>query len=92
MTNCLLAPIGPHVSSPSIGGKLPENAQDVRFSDDATWMSHRNDGNFLKRAGNKNELGRLSFAYFSLAKQRKVRPAAGKKTIYLSKAAHPFPV
>jgi hypothetical protein len=52
------------VSSPSIGGKSPENAQDVRFSDDATGMSHRNDGNFPKRAGNTNELGRLSFAYF----------------------------
>jgi len=71
-----------HVSSPSIGRKFLQNAQDVRFSDDATWMSHRNGGNFLKRAGNKNEPGRLSFAYFSLAKQRKVWPAAGET--YLS--------
>ncbi|RYY01349.1 MAG: hypothetical protein EOO53_18930 [Gammaproteobacteria bacterium] len=51
---------------------MPENAQDVRFSDDATGMSHRNDGNLPKRAGNTNEMGRLSFGYFSLAKQRKV--------------------
>jgi len=65
------------VSSPSIGGKLPENKQEVCFSDDATWMSHGNDGNFPKRAGKKNELGGFSFAYFSLDKQRKVRPAAG---------------
>ena len=68
------------MSSPSIGGKLLENAQEVRFSDDATRISHRNDSNFPKRAGNANEPGRLSFAYFSLAKQRKVRPAAGKQT------------
>ena len=67
-----------HASSPSIGGKLTENAQDVRFSDDATGMSHRNDGNLPKRAGDTNEMGRLSFAYFSLANQRKVRRAAGK--------------
>ena len=60
------------MSSPSIGGKFPENAQDVRFSDDATWMSHRNDGNFPKRAGNTNDLGCLSFGNFSLATQRKV--------------------
>ena len=73
-----MAPIGPHTSSPSIGGKLPENAQDVRFSGDATWMSHRNDGNLPKRAGNTNELGVISFAYFSLDKQGKVRPAAGE--------------
>ena len=63
-----MAPIGPHASSPSIVGKLTENAQDVRFSDDATWMSHRNDGNLPKRAGNTNELGVISFAYFSLDK------------------------
>jgi hypothetical protein len=42
------------------------------FSDDATWMSHRNDNNFLKRAGNRNEWGVFSFGYFSLDKQRKV--------------------
>jgi hypothetical protein len=55
-----------------------QNAQEVRFSDDATWMSHRNGVNFPKRAGNKNETGRFSFAYFSFARQRKVRPAAGR--------------
>jgi hypothetical protein len=64
-------------ASPSIGGKLLENKQDVCFSDDATWMSHRNDSNFPKRAGETKPQGRLSFAYLSLAKQRKVRPAVG---------------
>jgi len=49
-----------------------ENKQDVCFSDDATGMSHRNDSNFLKRAGNRNEWGVFSFGYFSLDKQRKV--------------------
>ena len=59
-----------NMSSPSIGGKFGENAQDVRFSDVETWMSRRNDAIFSKRAGNTNDLGRLSFGYFSLAKQR----------------------
>jgi hypothetical protein len=67
------------VSSPSIGGELPGNAQDVRFSDDATWMSLRNDGNLPKRAGNTNELGRLSFAYFSLGEAKKSE-ASGRRT------------
>jgi len=44
-----------------------QNAQEVRFSDDAIWISHRNGLNFPKRAGNKSETGRFSFAYFSLA-------------------------
>jgi hypothetical protein len=66
------------VASPSIGGKLMENKQEVCFSHDATWMLHRNDSNFPKRTGEMKLQGRFSFAYFSLAKQRKVRPAAGK--------------
>ena len=33
--------------------------------------------------------GRLSFAYFSLAKQRKVRPAAGEKLKRTSYMANP---
>ncbi len=41
---------GPHMSSPSIGGKLLANVQEVRLSDVATWMSRRNDSNFPKRA------------------------------------------
>ncbi|MFO1390311.1 hypothetical protein [Cellvibrio sp.] len=41
------------------------------MSDDATWMSHRSDDNFLKRAGKNKAMGRLSFDSFSLAKQRK---------------------
>jgi len=49
----------------------------VRFSDDATGMSHRNDGNFPKRAGNTNELGRLSLVTF-FGEAKKVTPAAGK--------------
>ncbi len=65
-----MAPNGPPWSSPSIAGKFAQNAQDVRFSDDATGMSHRNDGNLPKRAGNTNEMGRLSFGYFSLAKHK----------------------
>ena len=60
------------MSSPSIGGKLVANAQEVRLSDYATWMSRRNDSNFPKRAGNTNEFGVFSFGYFSLDKQRKV--------------------
>jgi len=43
--------------SPSIAGKFAQNAQDVRFSDDATGMSHRNGVNFPKRAGNTNDFG-----------------------------------
>jgi hypothetical protein len=69
------------MSSPSIGGKLLANVQDVRLSDVATWMSRRNDSNFPKRAGNTNELGRLSFGYFSLAKQRKVTRQKTKKNL-----------
>lgn len=72
----------PVISSPSIAEKVVENAQEVRFSDVAAWMPCRNDSDFSKRAGIKNLSGRLSFAYFSLATQRKVRPAAGK-TSYL---------
>jgi len=56
------------VASPSIAGKLMENKQDVCFSDDATWMSHRNDSNFPKRARETKPQGRLSFAYFSFIK------------------------
>jgi len=44
------------------------NAQEVRLSDVATWTSRRNDSNFVKRAGNRSESGRLSFGYFSLDK------------------------
>jgi len=33
---------------------------------------------FSEKRRNKNEMGAFSFAYFSLGKQRKVRPAAGK--------------
>ena len=66
------------MSSPSIGGKLPANAQDVRLSDAATGMSHRNDGNFPKRAGNTDELGRLSFGYFSLGEAKKSDSPAGE--------------
>jgi len=47
------------MSSPSTGGKLPENGQGVRFSDVTPGMACRNDGDFPKRAGNTNELGRL---------------------------------
>ena len=57
-----------HMSSPSSGGKFLQNAQEVRFSDVATWMSHRNGRYFLSSAGNRSELGRLSFAYFSFMK------------------------
>jgi len=53
------------------------SAQEGRLSDVATGMSHQNDSYFMKRRGNRNELGAFSFAYFSLGKQRKVRPAAG---------------
>jgi len=84
-----LAPNGPHVSSPSTGGKLPENAQDVRFSDDATGMSHRNDDNFPKRAGNTNELGRLSFGYFSFGEAKK-SDSPGAKQNLKSKAGSPL--
>lgn len=52
------------MSSPSIAREFGQNAQDVRFSDVETWMSRRNGANYLRNAGNKNELGRLSFAYF----------------------------
>ena len=67
------------MSSPSIGGKLVANAQEVRLSDVATWMSRRNDSNFPKRAVIKNELGVFSFGYFSLDKQRKVTRQRGEK-------------
>ena len=69
----------PLMSSPSTGRKSLASAQDVRLSDVATWMSHRSDNYFLKRAGNGNDFGAFSFAYFYLGKQRKVRPAAGIK-------------
>ena len=59
------------MSSPSTGGKLPKNGQDVRFSDVAPGMACRNGGNFPKRTGNTNELGRLSFAYFSFGGAKK---------------------
>jgi hypothetical protein len=80
-TNLALAPNGTHVRSPSIAREFWENKQEVCFSDDATWMSHRNDHNSLRSAGNRSKLGVFSFAYFSLDKQRKVRPAAGKQNI-----------
>jgi hypothetical protein len=35
-------------------------------------MSRQNGMNYLRSAGNTNDLGRLSFGYFALAKQRKV--------------------
>ncbi len=84
-----MAPNGPHVSSPSIAREFRENKQEVCFSDDAAWMPHRNDRNYLRSAGYRNELGVFSFAYCSLDKQRKVRPAAGKQksnlAIYLKR-------
>lgn len=60
------------------------SAQEVRLSDVATRMSHRNDNYFMKRRGNRNELDAFSFAYFSLGKQRKVRPAAGASMFKIS--------
>jgi len=72
------------MSSPSIGREFLQNVQEVRFSDVETWMSRRNGGNYLRSAGNTNELGAFSFAYFSLGKQRKVRPAAGILNLALS--------
>ena len=77
------------MSSPSITREFRENKQEVCFSDDATWMSHRNDRNSLRSAGNRNELGVFSFAYFSLDKQRKVRPAAGRRKANLVKKLIP---
>ena len=61
-----------HTSSPSTGGKLLENVQEVRFSDVAAWMPRRNDSNFPKRAGNTNavkhmDVRELPFGYFSLS-------------------------
>jgi len=43
----------------------------VRFSDDATGMSHRNGVNFPKRAGNTNDLGSPFFwlLFFGEAKK-----------------------
>ena len=49
----------------------------MRFSDDTARMPCRNDSNYMRSGGNKSEMGRFSFAYFSLARQRKVRPTAG---------------
>ena len=66
------------MNSPSTGRKLVSNGRDARLSDDAPGMARGNDSNFLKRTGETSDWGRLSFAYFSLATQRKVRPAAGK--------------
>ena len=80
-----MAPNGSHVRSPSIGGEFRKNKQEVCFSDDATWMSHRNDRNSLRSAGNRSKLGVFSFAYFFLDKQRKVRPAAGEQNQILRK-------
>lgn len=70
--------MGSLVASPSIGGKLLASAQDVRLSDDATWMSHRNDSNFPKRAGETKLQGRLSFAYFSFGEAKKSK-ARGRR-------------
>ena len=55
-----------------------QNVQDVRFSDDATGMSHRNGSNFLKRAGNTKTQDIFSFGYFSFDKQRKVTRHEGE--------------
>ena len=80
-----MAPTGSHVRSPSIGGEFWENKQEVCFSDDATRMSRRNDHNSPRSAGSRSKLGVVSFAYFSLDKQRKVRPAAGEQKSNLAK-------
>jgi len=66
------------MSSPSTGEKLPKNGQDVRFSDVTPGMACRNGGNFLKRAGKTNELGRLSFGYFSFGEAKKSNSPAGE--------------
>ena len=63
-----MAPNGSHVRSPSIAREFWENKQEVCFSDDATWMSHRNDRNSLRSAGSRSKLGVFSFAHFSLDK------------------------
>jgi len=78
------------MSSPSTGGKLPENGQDVRFSDVSPGMACRNDGDFPKRAGNTNELGRLSFGYFSFGEAKKSDSPAGemKANLYICKVAN----
>jgi|GEM_PF-963501 len=68
------------MSYPSTARKLVKSAQDVRFSDYATWMSRRNDSNFMRSAGNRNELGVFSFGYFSLDKQRKVTRQQAKRS------------
>ncbi|RYY03649.1 MAG: hypothetical protein EOO53_07030 [Gammaproteobacteria bacterium] len=55
-----------------------ENKQDVCFSDDATGMSHRNDSNFLKRAGTGDERGRFSLVTF-FGEAKKVTRQQAKK-------------
>jgi hypothetical protein len=72
-----MAPNGSHVRSPSIGEEFWENKQEVCFSDDATWMSRRNDHNSLRSAGSRSKLGVFFCLLFWTSK--KVRPAAGKQ-------------
>ena len=43
-------------------------------------MARRNGRNYLRSTGNTNELGVISFGYFSLDKQRKVTRPAGRKS------------
>ena len=60
------------------------NAQEVRLSDDATWMSRRNDSNFSKRAGKQERFGSPFFWYlfFGEAKKR-YSPGGETKSIGL---------
>ena len=69
-------------SSPSIAGKFAQNAQDVRFSDDATGMSHRNGVNFPKRAGNTNDLGSPFFWLLFFGEAKKSDSPRGERDLY----------